>query len=233
MSFRFKMFFGFMVVCLFVFVILPASAQQQTVPIPQPTVPEMFTLQGQFIRLAYNNEGYAVLGYRAVQQGIGEDWVLLRVGITVRKDVPNFTLKREHLSLKIPDGTVVPLATQQEFMAAGGVRSAVLRDNKIHDSINYFPGNVTDPCALKFFNDPGTRGLAYDQVELSDNRACVGRVFFKVPGKIVPGQYWLLIQFANSHIEVPFRVMTPEEEKIFRDKWDEIKEFHENSMKQK
>jgi len=104
---RFKMILGFIAICLFVFAILPATAQQQTVPIPQPTVPQMFTLQGQFVRMAYNNEGFATLGYRAVQQSVGGDWVLLRVGITVRKDVPNFTLKREHLSLKLPnDGSI-------------------------------------------------------------------------------------------------------------------------------
>ena len=231
---RFKTILGFIAMCLFVIAILPATAQQpQSIPMPQPTVPQMFTLQGQYVRMAYNNEGFATLGYRAVQQSVGGDWILLRVGITVRKDVPNYELKREHLTVKLPNGTTVPLATQKEFMEAGGVRAVVLRDQKIHDSINYFPNEVSDACAIKFFNDPGQRGLAYDQVELSDNRGCVGRLFFKVPGGIVPGQYWLLIQFAKSHIEVPFRVMTPEEEKMFRDQWDEIKEFHENSMKQK
>ena len=175
-------------------------SQQQTVPVPQPDVPEMFTLMGQFVRVAYNQEGYATLGYRAVQQSIGGDWILLRTGFTLRKNIPGYVLKREHLSLKIPNGTVVPLATQQEFNKAGGCRSLVMRDSKIHDSIDYFPVEVSRPCAIKFFNDPGSRGLAWDQVELSSDRACLGRIFFKVPGGIVPGQYWLNVQFAKSMI---------------------------------
>lgn len=207
-------------------------SQQQTVPVPQPDVPEMFTLMGQFVRVAYNNEGYATLGYRAVQQSVGGDWILLRTGITLRKDQPGYVLKREHLSVKIPNGTVVPLATQQDFNKAGGLRTLVLRDQKIHDSIDYFPASVNQPCAIKFFNDPGSRGLAWDQVELSSDRACLGRLFFKVPGGIVPGQYWLNVQFAKSMVQVPFRVMTEAEEKQFREQWEEIKEWHEESMKQ-
>jgi hypothetical protein len=207
-------------------------SQQQTISAPKPDVPEVFTLMGQFVRVAYNNEGYATLGYRAVQQSIGGEWILLRTGFTLRKNQPGYVLKREHLSLKIPDGTVVPLATQQEFNKAGGLRSLVMRDSKIHDSIDYFPADVTRPCAVKFFNDPGTRGLAWDQVELSSDRACLGRLFFKVPGGIVPGQYWLNVQFAKSMVQVPFRVMTEAEEKEFRENWQEIKEWHEESMKQ-
>src|SRR4029079_12298496 len=33
------------------------------VKIPEAGVPQIMTLEGQYIRVAYNNEGYAVLGY--------------------------------------------------------------------------------------------------------------------------------------------------------------------------
>jgi hypothetical protein len=33
-------------------------------------------------------------------------------------------------------------------------------------------------------------------------------------------------------VQVPFRVMTKEEEKEFGENWQEIKEWHEESMKQ-
>jgi hypothetical protein len=202
---------------------------QQTVPIPQPTVPEVFTMQGEFVRIAYNNEGFATLGYRAVQQAVGEEWVLLETGITVRKGVEDYTLKREHLSLKIPDGTIIPLATVKEFNQAGGCRNLVMRANKIRDSINYFPLDASRPCAIRFFSGLGQ--ISYDQVELSHERACLGRLFFKVPNGIVTGQYWLIIQLANSQVEVPFRVMTKEEEERFRKDWQEIKKAHEESLK--
>src|SRR5262245_33189189 len=35
-----------------------ASSNQQGVPIPQPGVPQIMTLEGKFVRVAYNNEGY-------------------------------------------------------------------------------------------------------------------------------------------------------------------------------
>src|SRR5262245_47343202 len=80
-----------------------AWAQDQTLPAkPQPTVPEMFTIEGQYVRVAYNNEGFATLGYRTAQNSIGNEWILLNTGITMMKDVKDYVLKRENLTLKTP-----------------------------------------------------------------------------------------------------------------------------------
>ena len=38
------------------------------------------TLEGQYIRVAYNNEGYAVSGTSLANSTVGEDWMLLEVG---------------------------------------------------------------------------------------------------------------------------------------------------------
>src|SRR5262245_11027948 len=44
---------------------LGAQAQQPpTVKIPEPGVPQVMTLEGKFVRAAYNNEGYVILGYQ-------------------------------------------------------------------------------------------------------------------------------------------------------------------------
>ena len=53
------------------------------IEIPQPTVPENFTAGGQFTRIAYNNEGWATLGYRIANGSQGKDWILLEAGVTV------------------------------------------------------------------------------------------------------------------------------------------------------
>lgn len=213
--------------CAFV---LGASAQQQTVPYPQPTVPEYFTAMGQYVRMAYNNEGFATLGYRTTQQSVGENWVLLDVGITVHNNAKEYTLKREHLTLKTPDGTIIPLASKEEFNKAGGVRNMVLRDNNNRDSIDYFPVQASKPCTIAFFTKPGA--ISYDQVELNENRGCVGRIFFQVPGGTKTGQYWLNIKFANSELQVPFRIMTKEEEKEFGKNWQELKKAHDAAFEQ-
>ena len=50
-------------------VLVAAQAQQQRpVQIPNPGVPEIMTIEGEYVRVAYNNEGYVSLGYRVANQ---------------------------------------------------------------------------------------------------------------------------------------------------------------------
>jgi hypothetical protein len=76
------------------------------------------------------------------------------------------------------------------------------------------------------------RSISYDQFEADYQRACVGRIFFKVPGKIQTGQHYLNVKFANSMIQVPFRILTKAEEKEFRKKWKDIKKEHDAEYKE-
>src|SRR5262245_34932884 len=85
-----------------------SAALAQEFKAPQPTVPQRFTLMGQYVVIAYNNTGYASLGYRVTQESVGQDWMLLDVGFTMRDGAKDFTLKREDLKVKTPDGTVIP-----------------------------------------------------------------------------------------------------------------------------
>ncbi|KAA0255465.1 MAG: hypothetical protein EDX89_05210 [Acidobacteria bacterium] len=201
-----------------------APASLSDVKPPQPTVPEIFTLKGQFVRVAYNNEGYATLGYRIANSSAGEEWMLLDAGFTVLKGTPNYVLKRDALSIRTPDGQTVPLATQKDYMEAGYLRALNARAKVGRDSLNYFPVEANRACAMQFFADSGggPGRLAYDEVELSHNRACVGRLYFKVPGGIKIGQHWLVVQLASSRLEVPFRILTPEEEKFLRKNWEDL-----------
>jgi hypothetical protein len=212
----------------------PALAQDKPkVEYPQPTVPQVFTLMGQFVRVAYNNQGFVTLGYQMAQRAVGEEWLMLEVGLTMRSPSKDYELKREHLTLKTPDGTMIPLASQSDFAKAGYLTALQNRAKVIRDSINYFPNDVTRPCSLSFFAnvDRGARVLAFDQVELSSSRACVGRLYFHVPGGIKTGQHWLIVNFGESEVQVPFRILTKEEEKEFKDTWQDIKKEHEGSYK--
>lgn len=205
----------------------------QDVKAPEPTVPEIFTLTGQFVRMAYNNEGYATLGYRVANDSVGEKWMLLDLGLTLRKGVKNQTITRGDISLQMPDGSTLPLASQEEFSKAN-LRALDARANMVHDSINYFPVSVTLPCRIGFFTDVGqpARGLAYDQVDLNFQKACVGRVYFNLPDGITTGQYYLNIKFATSALQVPFRILTKEEAKEFKKTWKDIKKEHDAQYKQ-
>ena len=210
-----------------------AAQELEKLEKPVPTVPQIFTLTGQFVRMAYNNEGWVTLGYRTANDSKGDKWMLLEMGVTQRKGVKRYTLKREHLTLTTPDKSTVQLASQEAFGKAE-LRALDKRASMVRDSINYFPVSANQPCAMKFFTDVGTpaRGLAYDQVELNWQRACLGRIYFQIPDGIETGQHWLTVQFAESEVQVPFRILTKEQEKEFRKKWKTLKKEHDAEYKE-
>jgi hypothetical protein len=205
----------------------------QDVKTPQPGVPEIFTIKGEFVRIAYNNEGYVSLGYRTANQSAGEEWMLLEMGITLRDGVDEQRLERGDLSVSTPDNKMIPLATQKEFNEAN-LQALNRRAGVVRDSINYFPPKATRACRIAFFAEisKGPK-LAYDSTAINSRNACVGRVFFKVPGGIQYGQHFLNVQFDKNILRVPFYIMTEEEEKMFRKNWKDIKKEHEKAFKKK
>jgi hypothetical protein len=202
------------------------------VKIPEPGVPQIMTIQGRYVRAAYNNEGYVILGYRIVNLSVGEPWMLLEVGVTLRDGVPDYTLTREALSLETPDGKTHPLPSVQEFREAN-LMALQQREKVQRDSINYFPPNAHQACRMGFFTELGQPSLPWDQVEINDQRACLGRLFFEVPGGITQGQYWLNVKFAKSLIRVPFRVFTKEEDKLMDKHFEDIKKQVDDAFKKK
>lgn len=203
----------------------PSLAQAQEKPqvqVPNPGVPQIMTIEGNFIRVAYNNEGYAILGYKLANNSIGENWMLLEFGTTVLDKSPNYTLKREALSLETPDGTTLPLPSVEDYRKAN-LQALEQREKVMSDSINYFPVTASRACRIGFFAELSQRALPWDQVELSNNRACVGRLFFNVPGGIKYGQYWLNVKFENSVVRVPFKILTKDEEKLLSKNYKDIK----------
>lgn len=200
-----------------------AAQDKPIVQAPQPGVPEIVQMEGPFVRIAYNNEGFVTLGYRIVNESVGEEWVMLDIGATVRQGQPNYKMTREALSLDTPDGRTIPLATNSEFLKVD-LRAMQNRANVMRDSINYFPPGATQACRIGFFADIESRARAFDEVELHWQRACLGRIYFQVPGGIKLGQHWLNVKFQNSLVRVPFRVLTEEEEKLLQRNYRDIRE---------
>ena len=75
--------------------------------------------------------------------------------------------------------------------------------------------------------------MAWDEVELSDTRACLGRLFFQIPGGIAYGQHWLNIKFEKSLVRVPFRILTKEEEKLLSRNYGDIRKQVQDAFKKK
>jgi hypothetical protein len=217
-------------------VVIPGEAQTQQKPkvqIPDPGVPEILTIEGNFIRAAYNNEGYVILGYRLANESIGREWMLLEVGMTVRDGTPDFKLLRDAVSLETPDGKTLPLPSLAEYRKSNEVRALQQREKVQRDSINYFPPSAHRACRIGFFSDLEDRAMPWDEVELSPERACLGRLYFQVPGGIAYGQHWLNVKFEKSLVRVPFRILTEEEEKLLSKNFKDIKKQVEEAFKKK
>ncbi|HPA79456.1 MAG TPA: hypothetical protein PLS95_01480 [Thermoanaerobaculales bacterium] len=194
----------------------PAAAQEEAAK-------QKVDVKGEYVRLGYNDEGWVVLGYGTANSSVGEEWMLLDVGITLVNGTPDQKLDRDDLTVTTPDGSTVQLASQEEFTKAS-LRALEARANMTRDSINYFPAIADKACRIGFFTDVSqpVRGLAYDVVELSHDRACVGRAYFKVPNGIQYGQHFLNVRFAGSTVQVPFKIMTKDELKENKAKWKEL-----------
>jgi hypothetical protein len=210
-----------------------AQAQEKpVVKIPEPGVPQVITMEGKFVRASYNREGYVILGYQASNRSIGEEWMLLEVGMTVLEPTPDYRLTRDAISLETPDGKTIPLAPLME-QRGGSVQKIQQRAKVQRDSINYFPTKASKACAILFFPDLGARSVPFDEVDLSDDRACLGRLYFKIPGGITYGQHWLNVKFQNSLVRVPFRILTEEEEKFLGKNYKSIDKQVKEAFKPK
>ena len=208
------------------------AAQKTQVKIPEPGVPEIMTLEGTYVRAAYNNEGYVILGYKTANLSVGDEWMLLDMGATVRDGVPAFRLNRNAISLETAAGTKIPLATVSDYRSAD-LRALENRASVARDSINYFPPSASKGCRIGFFSEIDSRAQAWDDVELSHTYACTGRLFFRVPGGIQYGQHWLNVQFPKTLVRVPFRILTKDEEKLLSKNYSDIRKQVKEAFKPK
>lgn len=142
----------------------PDSQEVPKVKIPEPGVPQIMTLEGRFIRVAYNNEGYVILGYRVANQSVGQPWMLLEIGFALRDGQPDYVMTRDAISLDTPDGKTIPMPSVSEYREAH-VAALQARANAQRDKINYFPPNARNACRIGFFSDLDSAGKAWDKVE--------------------------------------------------------------------
>ena len=208
-------------------------AQEAKPQPPQPGVAEVYTLEGEFVRVAYNNYGFASLGYRLANASVGDEWMMLQMGATLRGENRKFELGRAAVTLDTPGPVGIAMASQEEYMKANLQALEMRQKMMVTDSVSYFPPEARNPCRLGFFTDPENRGaLVLDAIPMTPKDACLGRVYFKVPGGIQHGQHYLNVVFDKGLVRVPFRILTKEEEKTLSKSWKDIKKEHEKAFKQ-
>ena len=206
------------------------GSQKPQYPVPDPQNAQITTLEDQYVRVAYNNEGYVILGYRLTQELKGKEWIRLEIGTTLREGKPRYALKRTDITLDTPGGKQLTLPTNEEFRQVD-LRALENQAKVINDSINYFPPTVRGGCQLAFFTEPNAGQRAYDSTDIDPTRGCLGRLFFKIPGGLQQGQHFLNVQFATSKVRVPFKIFTKEEAKTMQQHWKDIKKQVEEAFK--
>jgi hypothetical protein len=185
---------------------------------------EKVGVEGTYVRVAENEEGWVVLGYKIANESVGNEYMLIDLGMTVQKGQKGQKITRDQVKLVTPDKTVLDMLTQPQYEDVAGKLAAMEeKANMMGDSINYFPAMANQACRIGYFTDTSQpmRGPAFDFVDLNPQRACVGRVYFHVPGGIKLGNYNLDVKFANSVVKVPIEIMTKEQAKEFEKKWKE------------
>jgi hypothetical protein len=183
--------------------------------------------------VAYNNEGYVILGYQIANRTIGSDWIMLDVGLTLMERVPDYTIKREDFSLDTPDGKL-PLPSIVEYRKNESKVQPLQNRLKVQrDSIDYFPPWTHGVNRLGFFSDLGSPAMPWEQADVTNDRACMGQLYFHVPGGTKYGQYWLNVKFAQSVVRVPFRLLTEDEERRLGRKFGDVKKLVEEAFRKK
>ena len=141
-------------------------------------------------------------------------------------------MTREALSLETPDGKTIPLPTVSEQREGNPRRFSNGRRSSAIPSTT-FRRSASRACAILFFPELGLGRCRTTMVDLSNDRACLGRLYFKIPGGIAYGQHWLNVKFQNSLVRVPFRILTEEEEKFFSKNYKSIEKQVKEAFKPK
>ncbi|MCU0232750.1 MAG: hypothetical protein MUE90_01780 [Thermoanaerobaculales bacterium] len=189
---------------------------------------------GDYVRKVESDRAIAVLGYRTANESLGDEWMLVEIAMTTQPGL-EMTLKREGFSLKTPDGSVVPLASQKEFNEASGtLRALDRRANVQRESLAYLPPRADIPCRIGFFSDLANpqRGMTWDEFSMNSQSFCAGRLYFHVPGGIQYGRYFVEIDLPDGEMVLPMTIMTKDELKAAKAKVKEYEQQQKQAAKE-
>lgn len=142
-----------------------------------------------------------VASHRFAASHLGADWLFLDVAFTGTRSEA-VEVNRDAIRLRLPDGSEVPLPTQQEFGTAyRDIHAMVARANLMADPLDIWAGRTPQP--LNFLVAPG-EGVALLSVWANDRRVYTGRLYFLVPGGVQPGPYELRVTVRETTAHIPF-----------------------------
>ena len=147
----------------------------------------------------------AVAIYDYSQRNHDTDWVLVQVGVALRA---RGAVKRESFSVMMPGGRVVPLATQEQFLADSAKITKLRQNARIfqREVLPYFPKSA-DGEFIRWFALPGEGTVRNPAIVPSEHGVVIGDLFFKSPTlRWDSGTYRLVFDNDKGHAELPIRL---------------------------
>lgn len=147
-----------------------------------------------------------VVGTNPAQMAVGEErWLVLHVGISGARRIAT-RLDREGLTLRLPSGQMLPLASQSE-LAAGfdGIEPFLRRAAIASPPLQYYVGSRA-ACAVPFFAEPN-RGIVSSTLFVNDRQFCTGFLYFYTDDSVRPGTYELHVATKNGDGKIAFELL--------------------------
>lgn len=147
----------------------------------------------------------AVAIYDYSQRNHAGAWLLVQVGVALRERGP---VKRDSFSIVMPGGRVVPLATQEQFLADSSAIRLLRQNARIfrREVIVFFPKSA-DGEPLRWFSLPGDGTIRDPAIVPSEHGVLIGDLYFKSPTlRWDDGTYRLVFDSDKGHAELPIRL---------------------------
>jgi len=147
----------------------------------------------------------AVAIYDYSQRNHDTDWLLVQIGVALSE---RGAVKRDSFSVTMPGGRMVPLATQEQFLADSQQITKLRQNAKIFERpvLIYFPKSA-DGEFIRWFALPGEGTVRNPAVIPSEHGVVIGDLYFKSPTlRWDAGTYRLVFDNEKGHAELPIRL---------------------------
>jgi len=147
----------------------------------------------------------AVAIYDYSQRNHDGAWLLVQIGVALSE---RGAVKRDSFTVVMPGGRVVPLATQEQFLADSQQITKLRQNARIfqREVIGFFPKSA-DGEFIRWFALPGEGTVRDPAIIPSEHGVVIGDLYFKSPTlRWDDGTYRLVFNNENGHAELPIRL---------------------------
>jgi hypothetical protein len=143
----------------------------------------------------------AALSYRFAKLNPSGNWLLLDTAMTATASVE---LQRTAISVRTPDGEVVPLASPEAFNNGyHELNATIARANVAREPLGYL---IPRRARRMGFFAERRLGLMFPSAWLDEWHISYGRLFFQLPDGVQRGNYELLINLKEGQVAIPFTI---------------------------